>query len=129
MKLKVLLPFRIFLEKENVQRLVAETSQGAVGIWPNRLDFAAELVPGLMSFETDTKQEVWLAVDEGIMVKAGEEVLVSVRNAAGGTDLGNLKETIRRDFLRVDEQEVDTRAALAKLESGFVRRFAEFVRD
>lgn len=128
MNLKVLLPFRVFLEKKNIRRLVAETSQGFLGIWPNRLDFAAELVPGLLMYQAESEGESWLAVDEGIMVKAGEDVLVSVRNAAGGADLGSLKEKIRGEFERVDQQEIETRAVLAKLESGFVRRFAEFHR-
>ena len=128
MKLKILLPSSIFLEKEDVKRLVVETSQGSLGIWPNRLDFAAELVPALLMFETGKEGEAWLAVDEGVMVKAGGEVLVSVRNAAGGTDLGSLQETVRKEFMRVDEDERDTRTVLAKLESGFMRQFSELQR-
>jgi F-type H+-transporting ATPase subunit epsilon len=53
-------------------------------------------------------------------------VLVSVRHAIGGTDLGQLHEAVKRDFLKVDEQEKDVRAAVARMEGGFVRRIAEF---
>jgi len=130
MKLKVLLPFRIFLETGKVRRMVAETNQGFIGIWPHRLDFVAELVPGILTYEVEEKSgEVMVAVDEGIMVKAGDEVLVSVRSAVGGADLGHLQEVIRQEFLRADEQEVDTRSVLARLESGFVRRYSEFHRE
>lgn len=129
MKLKVLLPFRVFLESAGIKRVVAETTLGFIGIWPNRLDCVAELVPGILAFETDAEGETLIAVDEGVIVKAGSEVLISVRNAVGGADLGNLQEVIRQDFLRADELEIGTRSVLAKLESGFVRRFSEFRRE
>ena len=68
--------------------------------------------------------EVYIAVDEGILVKTGREVLMSVRNAIGGSDLGELHDTICSQFLELDEQERNIRSTLAKLESGFIRRFA-----
>lgn len=129
MKLKVLLPFRVFLEIEGIKRIVAETTLGFIGIWPNRLDCVAELVPGILTFETNAEAETLIAVDEGVLVKAGNEVLISVRGAAGGADLGKLQEVIRQEFLQADEQEVGTRSVLNKLESGFVRRFSEFRRE
>lgn len=126
MKLKVLLPFRIFTEKEDVKRIVAESRAGLFGLLPNRLDCVAALAPGILVFETEVDGEVYLAVDEGVLVKSGADVLVSVRNAIGGTDLDKLRETVEQEFLNLDEQEKSVRSVLAKLESGFVRRFAEF---
>ena len=54
------------------------------------------------------------------------EVLVSVRNAIGGTDLAELRAAVEQEFLDLDEQEKSVRSVLAKLESGFIRRMAEF---
>jgi F-type H+-transporting ATPase subunit epsilon len=65
-------------------------------------------------------------VDEGTLVKSGTEVWVSVRNAIGGKDLDELHAAVKREFLNLDEQEKSVRSVLAKLESGFIRRFAEF---
>ena len=126
MKLKVLLPFRVFAEKECVKRIVAESRAGSFGLLPHRLDCVAALAPGILVFETEADGEVYIAVDEGILVKSGADVLVSVRNAIGGTDLGKLREAVEREFLNLDEQEQSVRSVLAKLESGFVRRFAAF---
>jgi len=56
-------------------------------------------------------------------------VLVSVRNAVGGADLGKLREAVEQQFLNLDEQEKSVRSILAKLESGLVRRLAEFHHD
>jgi F-type H+-transporting ATPase subunit epsilon len=127
-KLKVLLPFQVFAEIGGVKRIVAETPQGSFGLLPHRLDCTAVLEPGILTYETDTDGEVYVAVDEGILVKAGANVLVSVRNAIGGMDLGKLREAVEREFVNLDEDEKQVRAVLARLESGFVRRFAEFHR-
>ena len=126
MKLKVLLPFQVFAEIDGVKRIVAETPQGSFGLLPHRLDCVAVLAAGILTYETEG--EVYVAVDEGVLVKAGPDVLVSVRNAIGGMDLGKLREAVEREFVNLDENERQVRAVLARLESGFVRRFAEFHR-
>jgi F-type H+-transporting ATPase subunit epsilon len=129
MNLKVLLPFRIFAEKTGVIRIVAETRAGSFGILPRRLDCVAALAPGILIYENEIEGEVYLAVDEGVLIKAGSDVLVSVRNAIAGTDLGTLRESVEREFLNLDEREQSVRSALAKMESGFIRRLAEFHHD
>lgn len=129
MRLKILLPFKVFAEKQKVLRIVAESRSGSFGLLPNRLDCAAALTPGILIYETADEGEVCLAVDEGVLVKTGHDVLVSVRNAIGGTDLGELRAAVERDFLALDAQEQNVRSVLAKLESGFIRRFSAFHHD
>jgi F-type H+-transporting ATPase subunit epsilon len=126
MNLKILLPFKVFAEKTGVSRIVAETREGSFGLLPRRLDCVAALAPGILVFETKAEGEVCIAIDEGILVKTGTDVLVSVRNAIGGGDLDQLREMVEQEFLNLDEQEKSVRSVLAKLESGFVRRFAAF---
>lgn len=128
MRLKVLLPFQVFAEVNGVKRIVAETPQGSFGLLPRRLDCVAVLAAGILTYETETEGEVYVAVNDGVLVKAGADVLVSVRNAIGGMNLGKLRETVEREFMDLDESEKQVRAVLAKLESGFMRRFAEFHR-
>ncbi|MBD1399490.1 F0F1 ATP synthase subunit epsilon [Pelovirga terrestris] len=129
MKLKVLLPFRIFAEKTGVTRIVAETHTGSFGILPRRLDCVAALAPGILIYENDIEGEVYLAVDEGVLIKTGLDVLVSVRNAIAGTDLSTLRDSVEREFLNLDEREQSMRSALAKMESGFISRLAGFHHD
>jgi F-type H+-transporting ATPase subunit epsilon len=126
MNLKVLLPFKVYAEKAGVSRIVARTSGGSFGLLPQRLDCVAALVPGILVFETEAEGEVYMAVDEGVLVKSGQDVLVSVRNAIGGTDLSKLHEAVGQEFLNLNDQEKKVRSVLARLESGFIRRFAEF---
>ena len=126
MDLKVLLPFQIFAEKTGVSRIVAETLDGSFGLLPHRLDCVAALVPGILIYETESAGEVLVAVDEGVLVKTGPDVLVSVRRAIGGTDLGQLREAVEKEFLTLDQHEQSVRQVVAKLETGFLRRFATF---
>ncbi|GBL45597.1 ATP synthase epsilon chain [Sulfuriferula multivorans] len=126
MNLKILLPFKIFAERTGVVRVVAETRAGSFGLLPHRLDCVAALAPGILVYETEAGGEVCMAVDEGVLVKTGADVLVSVRNAIGGTDLGKLRAAVEQEFLNLDEQEKSVRSVLAKLESGFIHRFAAF---
>jgi F-type H+-transporting ATPase subunit epsilon len=129
MTLKVLLPFQVFTEKANVTRIVADTLAGSIGLLPNRLDCVAALSPGILVIETENEEETYVAIDEGVLVKAGGDVLVSVRNAIGGTELGELREAVEREFLTLDEHEESVRAVLARMESGFIRRIADFHHD
>jgi F-type H+-transporting ATPase subunit epsilon len=124
MNLKVLLPFQIFAEKTGVSRIVAETREGSFGLLPHRLDCVAALVPGILIYQTEADGEVFVAVDEGVLVKTGPDVLVSVRRAIGGTDLGQLHVAVKKEFLTLDEHERSVRLVVAKLETGFLRRFA-----
>ncbi len=129
MTLKVLLPFQVFAEKTGVTRIVAETRAGSFGILPRRLDCVAALTPGILIYENKIEGEVYVAVDEGVLVKTGLNVLVSVRNAIAGTDLGELRDSVEREFMSLDEQEQNVRSVMAKMESGFIRRLAAFHHD
>jgi F-type H+-transporting ATPase subunit epsilon len=126
MDLKILLPYRIFAEIKNVSSIVAETSEGSFGLLPQRLDCVAALVPSIFMYETDSKTAHYLAVDEGILVKAGSEVLVSVRNAFGGNDLGKLHDSVEKEFTKLDNNERNLRATMAKIESGFLYNLQKF---
>ena len=129
MNLKILLPFQIFAEKTGVARLVAETREGSFGLLPHRLDCVAALVPGILTYETGSEGEVFVAVDEGVLVKTGPDVLVSVRRAIGGTDLGQLHDAVEQQFLTLDKQEQSVRSVLTRMESDVIRRLVEVHHD
>ncbi len=125
MNLRILLPFEIFAEKKGVSRIVADGRDGSFGLLPHRLDCTAALVPGILTYETEAEGEVYVAVDEGVLIKTGQDVIVSVRDAIFGTDLSQLREAVEKEFLTLDESEQRIRSVMAKLESGLIRRLAE----
>jgi len=124
MRLKVLLPQGVLMDDE-VTKVVAEAENGSFCLLPRHVDFLAALVPGLLSFASVNGAEEFLAVDEGMLVKCGAEVLVSTRNAVRGPDLGTLEQTVEQSFQRLDDQETMARSAFAKLEASFIRRFMD----
>lgn len=124
MTLKVLLPFEVFINETRISRIVVETVQGSFGLLPQRLDCVAALVPGILTFVDERQSEVFVALDAGVMVKTGRDVVISVREAIRGKDLARLHEAIEQQFLSQNAQEKAMHAAMAKLETGFLQRFA-----
>lgn len=123
MQLQVLLPFKVFGRYEAVESIVLETPAGAFGLLPHRRDCVATLEPGILTVTVQGQEPAYMAVDEGVMVKNGEKVWVSVRNAHTDGDLETLKQSVKTVFLALTEQEREVRAVLARLESGFMRGF------
>ncbi|UZJ57976.1 F0F1 ATP synthase subunit epsilon [Pseudomonas sp. KU26590] len=122
MRLKVLLPFEVFTDELDVSHIVVETTQGSFGLLPRRLDCIAALVPGILIYESQSQGEVFVALDEGVLVKTGQTVVISARRALRGNDLSRLRGLIEAQFMTRDAQEEAMRAAMNLLEAGFMRR-------
>ena len=127
MRLKILLPTEVLLDEE-AAKVTAEAHNGSFCLLPAHIDFVTALVPGLLSFENTEGDEIFLAVDEGVLVKEGKTVRVSTRNAVRGTELGRLRRTVEDTFKVLDDHEKKARSAMARIEAGFVRRFLEVQR-
>lgn len=124
MKLKVLLPTEILVDQE-VTKVIAGAENGSFCLLPRHIDFVAALPPGILIFESAEGHEEFIALDEGTLVKVGQEVLVSTRNAVRSSELGTLKQIVEQEFRVLDDREKMTRSASAKLEADLVRRFIE----
>jgi len=124
MHLKVLVPTHIVIDQE-ITKVIAEAENGSFCLLPRHIDFVAALVPGILSFFTPMGQEEFVAVDEGILIKVGDEVLVSTRNAVQSAELGLLRQTVEQEFQVKDEREKKALAAGARLEADIVRKFMD----
>jgi F-type H+-transporting ATPase subunit epsilon len=124
MHLNVLLPTEVLVD-ETVSKIVAEAENGSFALLPRHADFTTALVPGLLVYVTAEGRERLLAVDEGILVKCGPEVMVSTQNAVRGEQPAELVRRLAARFRRLDEEQRIGRAALARLEAGVLRRFLE----
>lgn len=124
MLLTVTQPAGVFLEAE--ARLVqAQGMAGRFGLLPRHVDGAFALSPGIMRYEEPDGTEAFLALDEGMLVKRGQDVLVAVRRAVRG-DLGRLRAAVEAMLEEGLERERQARTAGARLEAGFVRKMVGF---
>lgn len=128
MKLKLLIPTQVVVDQE-VTKVVAEGEHGSFCLLPQHVDFLAALVPGLLAFEDEAGKERFAAVDEGVLVKRGDEVLVSTRQATRGANLEQLQRTVIEEFTTLDEHERAAQAATAKLEASFLRGYLELTEE
>lgn len=124
MHLHVSLPTEVLVD-ERALKIIAEAENGLFCLLPRHIDFVTALAPGILSFIDEGGGEHYVAVDEGILVKCGADVLVSTLNGVRGTDLAHLKDLIEERFLELDEHERKARTALARLEAGALRAFRE----
>lgn len=124
MRLKVMTPMRIVVD-EPAEKITAEACNGSFCLLPRHIDFLAALVPGILFFENRDAEEVFLAVDGGVLVKCADEVSVSTRTAVRSADLESLRQTLDQEMLQRDERDRKTRTVLARLEANFARRFME----
>jgi F-type H+-transporting ATPase subunit epsilon len=109
-------------------RLTAVAPNGGFGIWPNHVDFVTAIVPSVLTVWLEGGSQEYFGLDEGLLIKRGHQVTVSVRRGVRGDDLDSLHETVATGFLQMDEDERQARAALSRLEANMVRRFSELQR-
>jgi F-type H+-transporting ATPase subunit epsilon len=124
MHLKILLPERILIDQP-IRKVSAEAQNGSFTLLPRHIDFATALVPGLLSFVPEEGEEVFLAIDTGILVKKEEKVFVSTNNGIVGDDLASLHTTVEQKFRSLEGREKRARNALVRLETEFIRYLME----
>lgn len=124
MRLRILLPTQVLVDA-SVSKVVAEAENGSFGLLPRHIDVVTALVPGILTYVDSDGRQQHVGIDEGILVKCGDEVRVATGRAIRGTNLEALKRDVERWFLEMDEQAAIARTAMARLEAGVVRRFTE----
>jgi F-type H+-transporting ATPase subunit epsilon len=128
MTLRVVLPLEVLLEQEGVTDIVVETTQGRMGFRPLRLDCVAFVIPGILTYETKDGKKSYVALDEGVLVKSGPSVTLSIHGGAAGPNLGTLEATVEEEFMKERERERQVRHMLERLELSFMRRCVEGLR-
>jgi F-type H+-transporting ATPase subunit epsilon len=124
MRLRVIVPEQILLDTA-ITRLVAEAGNGSFGLLPRHVDFVTALVPGVIEYGMLDGEVRFLGSDEGILVKSGRDVLVSVRGCSMGASLEELRPLVQERFVHLDARERAARTALARLEAEVARRFVK----
>lgn len=129
MKLTVNIPDRILYKGTDIVRIVAESPFGAYGLLPHRLDMVMPLATGIMVFECQDGTERYIALDEGVLIKTGLDVSVSVRSAVIGDNLSRMRETVEKEYMQLGESEQNIQNILSRIEDDFIRLYHEVQHD
>lgn len=126
MKLVIAQPERILYEA-SVRGITYEAEDGARGVLPDHIDLVTSLAPGiLIVMPKDRKlSRQFFALDQGVVVKRGKTLTIVTRRGVQGEHLAGLRETVEKDYRRLDAQEARSRGALHMLEADFLRQFVE----
>lgn len=116
------------LHQGTARKLFAVAQNGAFGMLPNHIDFVTSLVPSVLILTLADGSEQIFGIDEGILVKKGHQVDIAIRRGVRGEELDSLQDSVRKNFVEVDNDERVARSALSRLEAGMVRRFADLQR-
>ncbi len=111
--------------KAEASKLTAEAVNGSFCLLPKHVDFVSAIIPGILIMEDAEGRKSFYAVDQGILVKKGDDVFISTRNAFSIPDLGMGKEIVEERFKVIDDREKTARAAAYRLEADMVRRLME----
>ncbi|MFO8237836.1 MAG: F0F1 ATP synthase subunit epsilon [Prochlorococcaceae cyanobacterium] len=133
MELRILVPGREVL-RTAVSRVSAEGALGSFTLLPQHVDLLTGLVPGIVEYRSSPAAEAdeggegaegYVAIDEGLLVKRGDAVVITVRRAVPSPDLDSLRRRLEEDVLRLDENERQLRRVLDRLEASFMKGIIE----
>lgn len=121
--LKILKPEKVIVDQE-VEKVIAEGLTGSFCLKPRHIDFVSALKPGILLFESEG-EEVYVAIDEGILVKCRDEVKVSVLNGLVSRSLKDLENIVRKEFYKSEELNKATDFAMKSMEAELLLHFFE----
>jgi F-type H+-transporting ATPase subunit epsilon len=125
MTLDIILPYQQFMHHPDVTGIIADTDRGSMGLLPHRLDCVATISPGIIVIRIESGNEIWVAVDNGFLLKTGTTVTISVRNAFSGPDPVNLKRIVKEEFSVISDIDKKVKTIMLKLENNFIRSIME----
>lgn len=123
MRLKVLVPHKVFFNAE-VDNVSAEGMEGSFSLRPNHIDYVSALTAGILTYKIDNEDR-YMAHDEGVLVKNGDQVMISTYKAIKDRPLGELQKAIEKEIKELSDQEKKARSSLAMLEGSIIRKYTE----
>lgn len=111
--------------KTKIKKVTFETLNGYYTLMPKHIDFVSAMNANIVRYTTVENEEKFVACHQGIVVKKGNDVTISVQKAVKSDTLDELQKTILIDFKESEEQRKELNTAMARLEVGLVRGFTQ----
>ena len=128
MNLKLSLP-TVVLFQQPVTKILSQAAHGNFCVLPKHIDYLAALVPGILTLTTEDDEELYFAIDHGLLIKRQNDVFISVRRAVQGSSLGSLRQTVHEQFEQLSESDRACQSAVARLEASFLRKFLDLQQE
>jgi len=125
MTVQVRTPTRLVLNITGIYSVRYEIADGRRTIEPRHLDGVDAMAPGILTLTSESGERTEAAVDEGILVKAGSVVTIAVRHVILPRGVEPLRKALGEELARIRNTESDLRAALASLESRFLKESSQ----
>ena len=119
MELKVITPTEIVLSCP-IQKIMIEGIDGFRTLLPKHMDFITALKPSIVTYTTQD-HPMYLACNQGLFVKCGDQISISTPWAVIGSDLTKLKQQIKQAFQEMDQQRKEVGVSMARLEIGLTK--------
>lgn len=125
MQLTIAIPNRITVDRP-VTKVSAEGTHGSFTLLPRHLDYVVVLEPGILTYTDEEGVDHYVAVNGGVLTKAGPQVRISTLAAVPGERLEDLERMVEEAFRRLDETEQAARSAQARIENEILHEMFEF---
>jgi len=129
MRLTVMTPLAVAMDREGVAHVRAEDDTGAFGILPGHADFLTALSVSVVTWRDLESAEHYIAVRGGVLeVRKGKLVSIATREAIAGDDLRQLQTEVLARFRRRIEEEQQSRTDAQKLYLAAIRQIHNLLR-
>ncbi len=122
MELTVCSPLGTVL-KVKIKKVTFETLNGYYTLKPKHVDFVSAMSANIVTYTTEENKDKYVACHQGIVVKKGATVTMSVQKAVMGDTLDDLEVIMEKEFKETNEQRKQLNIAMARLEMGLMRGF------
>jgi len=109
---------------DKVDSIRAEGLEGEFGIKPKHADWAAALVPSILSYRIGGK-EYFIGINGGALTKTRGEVRIATKAKIRGGTLEDLARRVSTEFINAVEREKKLRARSAFMETSLARLIHE----
>ena len=106
LNLRIYTPSKLFLE-EVIKKISVYGKEGFYTILPNHIDYVSSFENGILVFEKQDGDRVFIGVNQGVLIKCGREIQISTFNAVyGGNSIDELK-TVLKTVIEKEEELID----------------------
>lgn len=101
---------------QEIKKLSAEGLEGSFCLYPHHINYVSNLRLGILSYEALDGSTGYFAIDEGVLNKVDDHVIISTINAIYSSSLEELKSAVFTELTKLVDEDRDARKAILQME-------------